>query len=439
MQKNSENISSYIKNLNIETLNEIQIQCIDSFKKHDDIILLSPTGSGKTLAFLLPMLENLNPQNEFVQTIILVPSRELAMQIEQVLKKMKCNFKVNSCYGGHSMRVEYNNLGNPPTILIGTPGRIVDHLKRRNFGTKSIQTLILDEFDKSLELGFKQEMEFIISELPNIKKRFLTSATKMDEIPEFTGIKNALELNFLNDSAPNIKFKKVIATGNDKLDALFRLICKLGNESMLVFCNHRDAVERISSLLHEKGIVHESFHGGMEQEERERALLKFRNGSHNLLITTDLASRGLDIPEIKYIIHYQLPLAENSFVHRNGRTARMNAKGTSFLVLSETEKIPDFIDTNIEIENLPENIEIPSTTDWITLYFGAGKKDKINKIDIVGLLIQKGNLLKEEIGIIEVYDFTAYVAIKREKANSVLKLIKNEQIKKQWVKVEISR
>jgi ATP-independent RNA helicase DbpA len=439
MQKNSEKISTYIKNLNIEDLNEIQNLCLEKLKKHDDLILLSPTGSGKTLAFLLPSIEFLNPKNEFIQILILVPSRELAMQIEQVLKKMKCDFKVNSCYGGHSMRVEYNNLGNPPSILIGTPGRIADHLKRRNFGTNSIQTLILDEFDKSLELGFKTDMEFIISELPNLKKRFLTSATKMNEIPEFTGIKNAFELNFLNDSAPKIKFKKVLATGNDKLDALFRLICKLGNESMLIFCNHREAVERISKLLNDKNLVHEMFHGGMEQEERERALLKFRNGSHNLLITTDLASRGLDIPEIKYIVHYQLPLDENSFIHRNGRTARMNAEGTSYLVLSENEIIPNFIDLNLEIENLPENVVLPKTNDWITLYFGAGKKNKINKIDIVGLLIQKGQLLKEEIGIIEVYDFTAYVAIKREKTNSVLKLIKNEQIKKQWVKVDISR
>ncbi len=432
--------SIYLEKLNITKLNEIQEKSLELFKKHNDLILLSPTGSGKTLAFLLPIIEFIKHEsNTTIKALILVPSRELAMQIEQVLKKMKLPLKVNSCYGGHSMRVERNNFETLPSILIGTPGRIVDHIKRENFNTKTIEVLVLDEFDKSLEFGFKAEMEFIIGQLYNLKKRFLTSATKMNEIPEFTGITDAIELNFLQNSTPKINFKKVIATGNDKLEALFNLICALENDSKLVFCNHREAVERISNLLSEKNIIHEKFHGGMEQEDRELALLKFRNGSHNLLITTDLASRGLDIPEIKYIVHYQLPTIENAFIHRNGRTARMKAEGTSFLVLSDTENVPEFILENVETYELPEIIQLPKNSDWITIYFGAGKKDKINKFDIVGLLIQKGQLLKHEIGIIDVYDFTAYVAIKRDKANSVLKLLKNETIKKRKVKIDISK
>lgn len=432
--------SIYLEKLNITKLNEIQEKSLELFKKHNDLILLSPTGSGKTLAFLLPIIEFIKHEsNTTIKALILVPSRELAMQIEQVLKKMKLPLKVNSCYGGHSMRVERNNFETLPSILIGTPGRIVDHIKRENFNTNTIEVLVLDEFDKSLEFGFKAEMEFIIGQLYNLKKRFLTSATKMNEIPEFTGITDAIELNFLQNSTPKINFKKVIATGNDKLEALFNLICALENDSKLVFCNHREAVERISNLLSEKNIIHEKFHGGMEQEDRELALLKFRNGSHNLLITTDLASRGLDIPEIKYIVHYQLPTIENAFIHRNGRTARMKAEGTSFLVLSDTENVPEFILENVETYELPEISQLPKNSDWITIYFGAGKKDKINKFDIVGLLIQKGQLLKHEIGIIDVYDFTAYVAIKRDKANSVLKLLKNETIKKRKVKIDISK
>ncbi len=275
----------------------------------NDVILLAPTGSGKTLAFLLPLLSVLDANVPLVQaaTLILVPSRELALQIEQVFKAMGNGFKVNCCYGGHSTKIERNNLfWQPPALLIGTPGRIAHHLRRESFSTDKIATLILDEFDKSLEFGFQEDMAYIIGQLPAIKKRVLTSATKMDEIPAFTGVKKPIELNFLDNkaNAPDLKLKAVISPAADKLDTLFSLICKIGNKPMLIFCNHRDAVERISDLLWNRGLVHDIFHGGMEQEDRERALLKFRNGSHRILITTDLASRGLDIPRnrIRYTL-----------------------------------------------------------------------------------------------------------------------------------------
>ncbi|MBA3704929.1 MAG: DbpA RNA binding domain-containing protein [Bacteroidetes bacterium] len=248
-------------------------------------------------------------------------------------------------------------------------------------------------------------------------------------------------MNFLSNTptAPQgLKLKVVQAGGKDKLDAVFNLICKLGNTSTLIFCNHRDAVERISGLLSDKGLSHGVFHGGMEQEDRERALIKFRNGSHRLLITTDLASRGLDIPEIETIIHYQLPHTEDIFVHRNGRTARMNAKGTAYLLLSEKEYVPEFIKESPTVEVIPETIRLPENTSWSTLYIAAGKKDKINKIDIVGLLLQKGKLQKDELGLIEVLDYSSYAAVNRKKIDSVIQLLKNEKIKNKKVKMEIS-
>jgi ATP-independent RNA helicase DbpA len=432
-------IQKVLENLKISSLNEMQNTVIEAAEKGNDVVLLSPTGSGKTLGFLLPVLKTLDKSKNGVQALILVPSRELAIQIEQVFKQMGTGFKINCCYGGHSTRIEKNNLEHPPAVLVGTPGRIAYHVRNTNFDVSSVNYLVLDEFDKSLEFGFKEDMSFIIYELKNIKRRMLTSATNMEEIPSFTGVKKPVEINFLSKTpTKSAGLKLKLVKGKDKLEVLFSLICKHGTKSTLIFCNHRDAVERISQLMHDKGIAHDIFHGGMEQDDRERALIKFRNGSHRILVTTDLASRGLDIPEIDMVVHYQLPTTEDSYIHRNGRTARMNATGTAYLVLSETDHVPTFIKENPEEEMLDENYPLPENTPWSTLYIAAGKKDKINKMDIVGMLLQKGKLNKDELGLIEVLDKSAYAAVKRNKIKEVVDLVREEKIKGRKIKMSVS-
>lgn len=433
-------IQKVLENLKIVSLNEMQSASLEAAKKENDLVLLSPTGSGKTLGFLLPILGTLDSGKSAVQALIVVPSRELALQIEQVFRQMGTGFKVNCCYGGHSTKTEKNNLEQPPAVLVGTPGRIADHIRRNSFDTGSIHTLVLDEFDKALEFGFQEDMAYIIGQLKNLKKRILTSATRSLEIPSFTGIKNPVTLNFLTDvPSVRLKLKAVKSEANDKLEALFGLLCKLGNKPTLIFCNHREAVERISELLKDKGLGHDVFHGGLEQEERQRALIKFRNGTHRWLITTDLASRGIDIPEIEYVIHYQLPPNENAFIHRNGRTARMHAEGTSYLILTEDEEPPAYIHEEVELEGLPSKSCLPENSEWSTLYISAGKKDKINKMDIVGFLLQNIKLQKDDLGLIEVQDYACYVAVKRDKIGKVVQLSKNEKIKKKSVKVEVAR
>ena len=431
-------IKKALENLRINALNEMQHAALNAADK-SDMILLAPTGSGKTLGFLLPILNLLDADIALVQVLIMVPSRELALQIEQVFRTIGSGFKVSCCYGGHATKIEKNNLIQPPAVLIGTPGRIAYHLRNGNFNTEAIHTLILDEFDKALEFGFQADMAAIIGQLDHLKKRILTSATKMEHIPAFTGVSNPTVIDFLSNKTniPDLQLKAVMSPAADKLDTLFALICKIGSKATLVFCNHREAVDRISDLLWNRGIVHDVFHGGMEQDDRERALLKFRNGSHRLLITTDLASRGLDIPEIEYVIHYQLPHNEEAFVHRNGRTARMHAKGTSYLILTEDEKL-SYI-PQPEIEGLPDKLKLPEPAPWVTLYIAAGKKDKVNKVDIVGLLLQKGKLAKDELGLIEVLDHSSYAAVKRDKIERVVQLIKAEKIKNKKIKIEISR
>jgi superfamily II DNA/RNA helicase len=432
-------IENALKKLNISALNEMQESSVKAAKTGKDVILIAPTGSGKTLAFLLPLLSNLKTGVKGVQALVLVPSRELALQIEQVFKQMGTSFKVNCCYGGHAVRIEKNNLAHPPAILIGTPGRVAYHLEHQNFDESFIETLVLDEFDKSLEFGFEKDMSYIIGSLLSLKQRMLTSATKMEEIPPFVKLIQPVEVDFSKniEAKPDLKLKKITVPAADKLDYLFRLLSKIGSKNTLVFCNHRETVDRISDLLFENGLGHDVFHGGMEQIDREKALLKFRNGSHRILITTDLAARGLDIPEVEHIVHYQLPYTEDAYIHRNGRTARMHAKGTAYAILT-TEENYKYLPDDIEEEVLSDKYMLPEASDWVTLYIAHGKKDKINKIDIVGLFLQKGNLTKEDLGLIEVKDTSSYVAVKRNKVEKLLKDLNGEKIKGKKLKLEVA-
>ena len=419
----------------------MQLASIEAIGKHDNVLLLSATGSGKTLAYLLPLIKLINPANTNTQAIIIVPSRELALQIESVFKSMGTHLKITCCYGGHLRETEENNLKQPPALLIGTPGRLADHIRRGNITIDAIETLVLDEFDKSLELGFRDEMSFIIGSLKSIKKRILTSATEAVEIPAFIGMDETVKLDFMDDADEDtgLTVKTLLSDGKDKLETLFRLLCMLGNRSTLIFCNHRESVERTSNWLKEKDILNVFYHGALEQQERDAALCKFRNGTVNVLVTTDLASRGLDIANIRYIIHYHLPGSENIFTHRNGRTARMDASGTAILILSPEETLPEYINRAIEKIELPATTTLPEKPQWSTLFIAAGKKDKVNKIDIVGFLSNKGRLKKEDIGLIEVKDFFSFVAVKKIKIGETLRLIQEQKIKNKKVKIAVAK
>lgn len=414
---------------------------MEAISQSKDVVLISPTGSGKTLAFLLPILKFIDSDIKGVQVLIIVPTRELAQQIEQVFKQMASGFKINCCYGGHSVAIERNNLLEAPAVLVGTPGRIVHHLRKKTLDLHGAETLILDEFDKSLESGFQDEMAFIIKNSPQLKKRILTSATHIEEIPSFVGMKAFNELDFSPEqkhSKEGLSIKVVHSPGDDKLEALLLLLGKIHAQSTIVFCNHRDAVMRISAQLSELKVAHGFYHGGLDQIDREKTLIKLRNGSTSLLISTDLAARGLDIPDIEAVIHYQIPATEDVMIHRNGRTARMNASGTVYFLLDSEEYLPPFLTVKPEEEKLPSKQILPKPSQWKTLYISAGKKDKVNKMDIVGMLLQKGGLKKEELGRIEVLDHSAYAAIKSDKIIKTLQLIKEERIKNKKVKMEIS-
>lgn len=438
--KQSERIIQALSNLKIDTLNPMQEAAIDAWKEGKDLILLSPTGSGKTLAYLLPLLETLKPDVKGVQAVVLVPSRELALQIDQVFKSMNTPYKAMSCYGGRPAMEEHRTMkGMEPSIIIGTPGRMNDHLSKQNFDASTVKTLVIDEFDKCLEFGFQEEMATVIGQLPKLERRYLLSATESEEIPQFTGMNRTTRLNFLDteeELSERIHIYKVMSPIKDKLETLYKLLCTLGSESTLVFCNHRESVDRVGKYLQSQKLPCGIFHGGMEQEDRERSLYKFRNGSCHVLISTDLAARGLDIPDIDHIVHYHMPIQEDGYIHRNGRTARWEAEGNSYIILHGDETLPAYVSEEPEIFELPEQTPKPSQPEFVTLYIGKGKKDKINKIDIVGFLSKKGNLGKEEIGRIDVKDHYAFAAVSRKKVKQTLQLIRNEKIKGVKTRIE---
>lgn len=418
----------------------MQSTALETAQQNGDMVLLSDTGSGKTLAFLLPVLTLMDEKTAGTQVLVIVPSRELAIQIERVFKQMGTGFKITCCYGGHLRETEENNLKEAPALIVGTPGRLADHIRRGNIHTGIVRTLVLDEFDKSLELGFQEEMSAIIRSLPSLHKRILTSATPATEIPDFVGLNSPHTLNFLESTKPErLTLQQVLSPDIDKIETLFRLICRIGDRSAIVFCNHRESVERVSTLLKEKGIVNVFYHGALEQPERDSALAKFRNGSSNILVTTDLAARGLDVPNIRYIIHYHLPATQEVYTHRNGRTARMDASGTAILILSPEESLPAYIQGSPESLDIPAGATLPAKPKWTTLFISAGKKDKVNKVDVVGFFTNKGQLKKEDIGLIEVKDFFCFVAIRKSNVSHTLQLVKNEKLKNKKVKIDVAK
>ena len=407
-----------------------------AIKSSPEVVLVSPTGTGKTLAFLLPILSELDRNCKEIQALILVPTRELAIQIEQVLREMGTGFKHNAVYGGIQFSKDKLNLKHRPAVLIGTPGRVADHLRKGIFSTNDIKTLVLDEFDKSLEIGFESQMEEIILALGNLNRKILTSATNVVEIPEFVGLKSPQHLNFEKSGRAELSVKTILSPSKDKLDTLLQALCHIGNEPGIVFCNFRDSIQRVSDFLAQNGIDHGCFHGGMEQIDRERALIKFRNGTHQLIVATDLAARGLDIPEIKFILHYHLPVKGHEFTHRNGRTARMNKTGTAYVLHWEKEALPDFIQ-NVEREYIWD-APLPSRSIWKTVYLSGGRKDKISKGDIAGFCFKQGNLEKDDLGIIEIKQDCAFVAVRRDKAKALIREIDNKRLKKRKIRAHFA-
>ena len=428
-------IDRILDKLGIE-LNEMQQDALQAIGQGDkDVVVLSPTGSGKTLAYLLPLTQLVDAADDEPQAIVVTPGRELALQSATVLKDMGSGLRAMACYGGRATMDEHRVLKQVrPQIVFGTPGRLNDHIAKGNISPYHIKYLVIDEFDKCLEMGFQDEMSRLIKSLPGLRRHFLLSATESEAIPRFVHLGKVDKLDYRTDEEQvpeRVHIYKVESPVKDKLESLAQLLRSLGDTSSIVFLNYRDSVERTNNYLVEQGFTTSYFHGGMDQKERESALYRFSNGSANIFVSTDLASRGLDIPDIDNIIHYHMPESEDGYIHRVGRTARWQAKGKAFFLLNSSEHVPEYVDADIEDYEIPPVDELPAPAKprMATLYIGKGKKDKISKGDILGFLCKKGGLQSAEIGKIDVKDRYAYAAIARPKLRSVLNLVKGEKIK----------
>jgi len=433
-------IQKILTKLHISELNEMQQHAAEAILGSDgDVVLLSPTGSGKTLAYLLPLVQLLDhgdgSDDPWPTALVITPGRELALQSHQVLQSMGCGLRSTACYGGRAAMDEHKVLKEVrPQIVFGTPGRLNDHLDKENISRYGIRWLVIDEFDKCLEMGFQAEMQKLIKSLPGLQRRILLSATNAEQIPQFVNMsKKGTLIDFLPEeeqTSERVTLYEVHSPQKDKLETLKQLLLSFGDESSIVFLNYRESVERVNSYLVEQGFTTSCFHGGLEQRQREDQLYRFSNGSANVLVATDLASRGLDIPNIQNIIHYHLPESQEGYIHRVGRTARWDATGRSFFILNASEHIPDYVEGDVvEYTATESQYTVPALPRMATLYIGKGKKDKISKGDIVGFLCKNGGLKADEIGRIDVKDRYAYVAIRREKVKQTLHLVQGQKIK----------
>ena len=425
--------------LGIDALNDMQRQALDQWKTgRGDLVLYSPTGTGKTLAFTLCLLQALKPPMQQLQAVVMAPSRELVMQTAEILRMLAEGYKVTPCYGGHTVADEKASLAVTPDIIVATPGRLLDHHKRGHIDLHGTRLLVLDEMDKSLELGFEDEMRQLLRQMPHINRRILASATILDVVPEYVRLHNPFTLNVLEakeQPAERIKVWKVKSDSKDKLNTLRDLLLTLGAEKTIVFANYRESVERIHQYLVNNGIDASLYHGALDQQERECAVAKLNNGSATTLVSTDLAARGLDIDKVEHIIHYHIPVSEQAYVHRNGRTARVDATGNAYVITAPDELLPEWVTIEEDFALQPEK-RLPAAP-MATLYFQAGKKEKLSRGDILGFIANNGGIEATAIGRIDVRDHYSLAAVPSHQVKDVLKLLQSAKIKGKKVRITL--
>lgn len=434
--KEKEIIESVKQHLGIEELNEMQKEMMSKSGEGRDIILLSPTGSGKTLAFTLPILKMMKPSTGRIQCVVVAPSRELVIQIATVMRSTGKAFRVVALYGGHKVEDEVNSLKVVPDIIVATPGRLLDHSVRHNLELLPVRILVLDEFDKTLELGFEEEMGKLMNRMKNVSRVILTSATKAEVLPEFLKLDNPVTVDYSSDSddlRERMTIRKVVTDSNDKLEGLLALLHNInegkeGPEKAMIFVNHRESAERVYEFLRKKGVAVVLYHGALQQKDRETAVALFNNGSRPIIVATDLAARGLDIERVKSVIHYHQPLTPESFVHRNGRTARVEEEGDVYILVGPDEELKEFVNPDGDFTIL-EGKHADLSQKFMTLYISGGKREKLSKGDILGFIVKECGVPAGDIGKIDVFDHYSLVAVKEDKVAGLLNAAEGKKLK----------
>lgn len=431
------NISEIIDNarrrLGIAELNPMQRAVAESAARR--LILLAPTGSGKTLAYLTAALRRIGAPGIGLRILVIAPARELVVQIAGVVKALAPGLRCAAFYGGHSMPDELRSVAAAePDVVVATPGRLLDHLNRSSVSLDRIESLVLDEYDKSLELGFAGEMRRIVRRMEWHVPGFvaLTSATKLAAIPDYLALDGAEMLDFAKGPEHEAEVRVVTSPDRDKLPTLLALLRSLPRERTLVFVNHRESAGRVYAALSAAGMPAGIYHGGLEQHHRQLALDLFDNGTTPILVSTDLGSRGLDIDGVKAVVHYHLPSEPEVWTHRNGRTDRYGAGGAVYAIVSDGESVPG--------GGRPFRIGEAAGESGVrmaSLYFNAGKKEKLSRGDVAGFIIRKGGIEPSAAGVITVRDHYALAAVPESVAGDLYQRLRGEKIKGQRVKITL--
>lgn len=474
------NLDKYIikalYNLNYTIPSKVQEEVIPRLLKKEDVIVKSKTGSGKTASFGIPICENIDIENNNVQALIVVPTRELALQVKDEisnigrLKKIRCS----AIFGKQPIKEQIRELKQRVHIVVATPGRIIDHIGRNTINLDDIKYFIIDEADKMLNKGFIEDMEFILNKIPKNSAKGLFSATIDDDIQyicdKYLKVSNILDIKYneLFDKKQIIE-NKIKSSENDKYKNLKSIIYMENPTSLIIFCNTKDKVKKLYENMKKDGFLVEELHGDMSQDKRIFVIKDFKNNKFNILISTDVAARGIHIDDISLVINYDVPRDKENYIHRIGRTGRKDSYGKAITIFTDKDdkyineieaylgyeikvleelKIDDIAKGKIKFEKKSKEvlknrknkiIEKNIHSEVTKIYINAGKKKKIRVIDIVGAFSNLPGINNEDIGVVEVQDLCSYVDILNYKGEELVKKYKEISIKKKMIKLRKDR
>ncbi len=438
-----------LASLGYAEMTPIQAHSLPRILAGKDVIARAKTGSGKTAAFGIGLLEHLEVSSSVVQALVLCPTRELADQVGKELRRLARfteNIKILTLCGGVPFGPQLGSLGHGAHVVVGTPGRLLDHLRRGSLNLTGLKTLVLDEADRMLDMGFQEEIGALIAATPKKRQTLLFSATYPDAI---AAMSNAIQHEPVEVSVDEIHEEGTInqllfeVDKEERTAATARLLSHYRPESALVFCNTKIECQELADALVKLGFAALAIHGDLEQRERDQVLVCFANRSASVLVATDVAARGLDIKELSAVINYELPRDPEIYIHRIGRTGRAGEQGLALSLVTAQESrrvqaIENTVGTGMtrgEVESLAAAADRPPAPAMVTLCIDGGRKNKLRPGDILGALTGEGGIAGSEVGRIDVFDFHAYVAIMRHCAEQALACLCRNKIKGHFFKV----
>ncbi len=440
---------SNLNELGFLTMTPIQEAALPAILAGQDVRAQAKTGSGKTAAFGLGLLQHIDAKNFNTQSLVLCPTRELADQVANELRRLARyipNLKILTLCGGVPFSVQRDSLAHAAHVIVATPGRLLDHLHKETVNLDHLQTLVLDEADRMLDMGFSDEIDAIISFAPHQRQTLLFSATWPESIADISQrIQNnpqTIEINSVNE-LPDVEQQFYEVARHDKIELLQKLLSRDQPASCVIFCNTKKDCQAVFDALNDSKQSVLVLHGDMEQRDRDQTLVRFANGSSRVLVATDVASRGLDIKALEMVINFELSWDPEVHVHRIGRTARAGQSGLAISLCSPEEAqranaLEEML--NMKLNWLPEPTGLritPLEADMVTLCLDGGKKAKIRPGDILGALTGDVGLQGDDIGKITIHPIHAYVAIKKSAANQAWKHLQQGKIKGKSVRARL--